>query len=95
MTAVIYIDPRAIHPVFDGAWHRTGLASIPAPGEDITMLCGETATAEFEPLAERTKRNVPTECAYCDVAYRRALGWSIPPSHPGLQSRTRQLRRRP
>lgn len=48
------------------------------------MLCGATAPAEFEPLKERTAHGVPTQCPYCDVAYRRALGWIVPPNHPGL-----------
>ncbi|MEV8615707.1 hypothetical protein AB0383_48780 [Amycolatopsis sp. NPDC051373] len=95
MTALIYIDPQAIHPVIDGVWHRTSLSAIPAPGEGITMLCGETAAAEFEPLQQRTARGVPTQCPYCDVAYRRALGWTIPPGHPGLNRRPRALPRRP
>ncbi|MEV4604789.1 hypothetical protein AB0K15_46500 [Amycolatopsis sp. NPDC049253] len=94
MTALIYIDPTAIHPVINGVWHRTTLAAIPAPGEGITMLCGETAAAEFEPLAERTAHGVPTQCPYCDVAYRRALGWTIPPNHPGLKRGPRAVQRR-
>lgn len=34
------------------------------------MLCGITATAEFEPLDKR-RAHVPRQCARCDLIYRR------------------------
>lgn len=71
MTAVIYIDPQAIHPVVDGVWHRTRLLRFPEPGQGITMLCGVTASATFEPLSQRRTHGIPTECPDCDQIYRR------------------------
>jgi hypothetical protein len=44
-----------------------------------------TAEAEFETLEQRTAHGVPTQCPHCDVAFRRFLGWPIPPGHPGLR----------
>ncbi|MET9267007.1 hypothetical protein [Amycolatopsis sp. NPDC004079] len=86
-SALIYINPQAIHPVVDGVWHWTRLSAIPAPGEIVTMLCGVTAEAAFVPLQDRCTRGAPTQCPYCDVAYRRSLGWHIPARHPGLRPR--------
>ncbi|MEQ0564725.1 zinc finger protein [Amycolatopsis sp. NEAU-NG30] len=74
MTAVIYIDFEAIHPVIDGEWHRTRLTGIPKPGQGITMLCGATATAVFQPLNRRRDRGVATACPQCDAIYRRERG---------------------
>ncbi|PKV95935.1 hypothetical protein ATK30_6868 [Amycolatopsis echigonensis] len=93
MSALIFIDPAAIHPVIDNVWHRTRLSGIPAPGQGITMLCGATAAAEFETLDKRRVNGAPTQCPYCDVAYRRSLGWTIPEGHPGLHPQPQ--RRRP
>ncbi|WP_167441485.1 hypothetical protein [Amycolatopsis vastitatis] len=76
MTAVIYIDPAAIHPVINGVWHRARLRGIPAPGQGITMLCGASAAASFEPS---TQRGVPTMCPRCDSVYRREH--NIPQQH--------------
>ena len=70
MSAVIYIDPAAIRPVVDGEWHRTRLTGIPTQGQGVPMLCGITATAEFEPLDKR-RAHVPRQCARCDLIYRR------------------------
>lgn len=74
VTAVIYIDPQAIHPVIDGEWHRARLSAIPKPGQGITMLCGATAAAAFQPLNERRAHGAPTACARCDSIYRREHG---------------------
>jgi len=74
MTATIYLDPAAIHPVVDGEWHRTRLTDIPKPGQGVTMLCGVTAAAAFEPLEQRRARGVPRQCAHCDLMYRREQG---------------------
>lgn len=79
MSAVIYIDPAGIHPVVDGEWHRTRLTGIPQPGQGITMLCGVSAAAEFEPLDQRRTHGTPTQCPRCDAIYRRQLG--IPQQH--------------
>ncbi len=77
MTATIYLDPAAIHPVVDGEWHRTRLTGIPKPGQAVTMLCGLVAAATFMPLSERRTHGVPIQCDRCDAIYRRQLG--IPP----------------
>lgn len=77
MTAAIYIDPLAIHPVIDGEWHRTRLTEIPAPGQVITMLCGASGAAVFELSDERCRRQIPRQCERCDAIYRRERG--IPP----------------
>ena len=79
MTAVIYIDPAAIHPVVDGEWHRARLTGIPKPGQGITMLCGVTAAASFQPLSERRTHGIPRQCGRCDAIYRRERG--IPQQH--------------
>lgn len=92
MPSVIYIDPAAILPVIGKVWHRTRLSGIPAPGQGITMLCGETAIAAFEVLDQRRVHGAPTQCPFCDVVYRRSLGWAIPERHPGLQPRPRRPR---
>jgi hypothetical protein len=74
MTAVIYIDPAAIHPVIGSEWHRARLRGIPEPGQGITMLCGASAAAAFEPLVNRRNHGAPTACPRCDAVYRRELG---------------------
>jgi len=79
VTAVIYLDTEALHPVIDGEWHRTRLTGIPKPGQGITMLCGETASAAFEPLEQRRAHGVPTSCPRCDAIHRRERG--IPQQH--------------
>lgn len=83
--AVIYIDPLAIHPVIDGEWHRTRLGGIPEPGQAITMLCGATGTAAFQPLGERRSRKIPRQCLRCDAICRREQG--IPPQQERLGRR--------
>ncbi|MFF0144656.1 hypothetical protein ATK36_3163 [Amycolatopsis sulphurea] len=88
MTALIYVDPEAIRPVIDGVWHMTELSAVPAPGDEIAMLCGVTAPAAFVPPSGPTNHAVPTQCSYCDVEYRRARGWAIRPEHPGLSPRS-------
>jgi hypothetical protein len=83
MNAVIYIDPAAIQPVIDGEGHRTRLTGIPGPGQNVTMLCGLTAAATFEPLDRRHTHGAPTQCAHCDLRYRREHG--IPPQQDRLR----------
>lgn len=77
MTAAIYIDLLAIQPVIDGEWHRTRLTEIPAPGQVITMLCGASGAAVFQPADERRRHRIPRQCDRCDAIYRREQG--IPP----------------
>ncbi|WIV52895.1 hypothetical protein [Amycolatopsis nalaikhensis] len=74
MSALIYLDPALLRPVVNGHWHRTRLTCIPAPGQIITMLCGEEAPAEFQPLVDRRARGVPHMCPRCDSTYRREQG---------------------
>jgi hypothetical protein len=95
MTALIYIDPTVMRPVIDGVWHLPLPSAVPAPGEEITMLCGETAVAAFASLSERTAHGVPTQCPYCDLEYRSSHGYEISPRHPGLIPRARSTRRSP
>jgi len=83
MTALIYVDTEAIHPVVDGEWHRADLCRVPMPGEEITMLCGVAAVAEFEDLVRR-RDHPPRQCWHCDLVYRRRRGIAVPPEHPGL-----------
>ncbi|WP_329068973.1 hypothetical protein [Amycolatopsis sp. NBC_01480] len=93
MTALIYIDPLAIHPVIDGTWHRARLTAIPEPGQGITMLCGATGAAAFEPLERRRDHGAPTTCFECEAVYMREHGMPVPTSHPGFKARP--IRRRP
>ncbi|WP_328616335.1 hypothetical protein OHS18_06735 [Amycolatopsis sp. NBC_00355] len=60
MSAVIHIDPDAIHPVIDGLWHRTWVRGIPVPGEPLSMMCGAEAVVTFAALSERRARGGPT-----------------------------------
>ncbi|GAB3146987.1 hypothetical protein GCM10027258_39670 [Amycolatopsis stemonae] len=73
-TAVIYLDPLAIHPVINGEWHRARLAEIPQPGDTITMICGISATAAFQPVGQRRRRQIPRQCPRCDDICRREQG---------------------
>ena len=68
MSAVIYMDPQAVHPVIDGEWHR--LTGVLKPGQAFTTLCGLSDTATFLPLDERRTRGSPRQCDRCDVIYR-------------------------
>lgn len=68
MTAVIYVDPQAVHPVINGEWHR--LTDVLTPGQAFTTLCGISDTATFKPLSERRTRGSPRQCDRCDVVYR-------------------------
>jgi hypothetical protein len=83
--AVIYIDPLAIHPVIDGELHRTQRAEIPQPGQAITMLCGASGIAAFQPLSQRRQRQIPRQCPRCDAICRREQG--IPPQQDRLGHR--------
>ncbi|WP_328607425.1 hypothetical protein OG943_47445 [Amycolatopsis sp. NBC_00345] len=87
MTALIYIDPQAIHPVIDGVWHRGRFTAIPKPGQGIRMLCGATGTAAFEPLERRRDDGAPKTCFDCEAIYMREHGIPVPPNHPSLQPR--------
>lgn len=77
MTAAIYLDPAAVHPVIDGEWHRLKNCAMPQSGETATMLCGVTAVVEYGPLEQRRRDRPPTCCPDCDARYRRKHG--IPP----------------
>lgn len=83
MTALIYVDMEHVHPVINGVWHRAKLHGLPAPGTAMTMLCGESAAAEYRRLDERRAHGVPTACPNCDQMYRRQLG--IPAQHGPLR----------
>jgi hypothetical protein len=72
MTAVIYVDPQAVHPVINGEWHR--LEKVLTPGQEFTTLCGISDTAMFMPLSERRTLGIPRQCDNCDVIYRRDHG---------------------
>lgn len=74
MAALIYVDLANVHPVIDGVWHRASLLAMPDPGQGITMLCGVTATAEYERLDNRNRARPPTCCWDCDAKYRRIQG---------------------
>lgn len=82
MTAVIFVDLAHVHPVIDGVWHRAQLLGMPDPGQGITMLCGETAAAEYQRLEQRRAHGVPTMCPRCDLLYRQREG--IPPQQDRL-----------
>ncbi|MFD9890723.1 zinc finger protein [Amycolatopsis sp. NPDC059027] len=84
MSALIYLNLDAVHPVIDGRWHRARLTSVPRPGEQITMLCGVTADAEFEGPREHEVHGVPKQCWDCDLVYRREHGIDVLPQHPGI-----------
>jgi hypothetical protein len=82
VTALIYIDPETIQPVIDGEWHRARLNVIPEPGQQITMLCGKTGAAAFEPVAHRRDHGAPKTCFECEAAFMREQGMPVPPNHP-------------
>lgn len=86
MSARIYIDLNAIHPVIGNIWHRIQLPGYPTPGEQITMLCGASAEAEFDRLENRRAHGTPTTCWACDYLYRRNNNIEIPKDHPGIPS---------
>lgn len=81
--AVIYIDPLVIHPVIEGVWHHARLPEIPGPGEAITMLCGATGVAAFQPLSQRRHRVIPRQCDRCDVIVREQRGIPLRRSRVG------------
>ena len=89
MNALIYLNLDHLHPVINGVWHHARFVAVPAPGDAITTLCGETAVAVFEPTTRRGAHGPPLQCPFCDVAYRRACGLAIRPGHPGLLPRRR------
>lgn len=72
MSAVIYVDPQAVHPVINGEWHR--LVEVLQAGQEFTTLCGLSDTATFLPLSERRAHAIPRQCDRCDVIYRRDRG---------------------
>jgi len=77
MKALIYVDLSALRPIVDGQWHRAHLSRVPAPGEQIVLLCGRTAPAVFESIAARTMAGIPTCCWECDLVYRRQCGIAV------------------
>jgi hypothetical protein len=84
MNARILIHLDAVHPVTHGRWHRVAyLRRLPHPGEVITMMCGESAPAEFV-AAWPMDEPALTTCWGCDLAYRRAIGIPVLPNHPAL-----------
>ena len=86
MTALIYIDPQAIHPVIDGVWHRGRFTAIPKPGQGIRMLCGATGTAAFEPLERRRDHAPLTTCFDCEAEYMRENDIPVPANHASRHS---------
>lgn len=74
MTAAIYFDPLAVHPVIDGEWHRMRSSEIPAPGLTITMLCGASGTTSFRLMSERRSHGAPRQCGRCDTIFRQEQG---------------------
>ena len=86
MSALIYVDLEALHPVVDGVWHRADLPRVPLPGESLTMLCGVAAVAEFEDFVRR-RDYPPQQCWSCDLVYRRRKNIHVPAGHPGLVTR--------
>ncbi|WP_328611762.1 hypothetical protein OG943_22465 [Amycolatopsis sp. NBC_00345] len=92
MTALIYIDPQAIHPVINGTWHRARLHAIPEPGQGITMLCGATGAAAFETLERRRDHGAPETCFDCEAVFMREHDMPVPPNHPSFKPRpTRRI----
>ena len=87
MSARIYVDLNAVHPVIDGQWHHATLVRVPEPGETIKMLCGRTAPAEFERQDQRRAHSIPTQCWRCDLIYRRQHGIHVSRDHPALSPR--------
>ena len=85
MSALIYIDLEHVHPIIDGVWHRAHLLAMPDPGQEITMLCGAIAPAEYHRLDERRQHGIPTECPRCDLLYRRRH--NIPLQQERIQAR--------
>lgn len=55
------------------------------------MLCGLVEVVEYTTDAEKAVRT----CWTCDLHYRRGLGLTIPPTHPGFTSSGRSSRKRP
>lgn len=89
MTIRIFLDLDKLHFVVSGLRHRARLARVPGAGDSVTMLCGLVDVVEYTTLAEQ----MVTTCWTCDLHYRRSLGFSIPPTHPGLQAGTPSRRR--
>lgn len=94
MAALIFIYLEHVHPVIDGVWHRVRLTSVPAPGEHITMLCGQEAATAFAPHEQRRARCIPTQCLPCDAVYREQLGWSLPNRSADRSVKSKRARRR-
>ncbi|MEU9685361.1 hypothetical protein [Amycolatopsis japonica] len=55
------------------------------------MLCGLVDVVEYTTFAEKSV----TTCWTCDLHYRRGLGFTIPPTHPGLKAGVASPRKRP
>jgi hypothetical protein len=74
VAAVIYVDPLTIQPVLNGKWHRMDLTAVPQPGEAVTMLCGESGTAEFKLSGERPDDGIHQQREPCDDVLRQRKG---------------------
>jgi hypothetical protein len=90
MTVRIFLDLDKLHLVVRGLRHRARLARVPNAGDQVTMLCGLVDVVEYTTDAEKA---VAT-CWTCDLHYRRSLGFTIPPTHPGFKSGGRSSRKR-
>ncbi|MFI5558521.1 hypothetical protein ACIA2T_04515 [Amycolatopsis japonica] len=91
MTIRIFLDLDKLHFVVSGLRHRARLARVPGAGDSVTMLCGLVDVVEYTTSAEQ----MVTTCWTCDLHYRRSLGFTIPPTHPGLKAGPASPRRRP
>ncbi|GAA4549998.1 hypothetical protein GCM10023192_73410 [Amycolatopsis samaneae] len=80
--AVLYIDTSALYPVVGDTWHRARLTRVPEPDEQLTMLCGLSASAAFAHVSKRDAFRVPRQCWDCERIFRREHGFPPPPSPP-------------
>lgn len=91
MTVRIYLDLDKLHLVVQGQRHRAALPRVPKPGEQVTMLCGLTDLVEYT----TTPVGPVMTCWLCDLHYRRRLGFSVLPTHPGIELSRPPSRKRP
>jgi hypothetical protein len=90
MTVQIFLDLDKLHLVVRGLRHRARLTRVPKAGEQVTVLCGLVDAVEYTTEAEKPVKT----CWTCDLHYRRGLGFTIPPTHPGFTSGMRSSRKR-
>ncbi|MCR6484023.1 hypothetical protein M8542_14460 [Amycolatopsis sp. OK19-0408] len=90
MTVRIYLDLDKLHLVVRGLRHRARLARVPKAGDQVTMLCGLVDVVEYTIEAEKPVKT----CWTCDLHYRRGLGFTIPPTHPGFKASEPSSRKR-